>query len=76
MREETHKPICVGQCFHVVYQESMNYAKTIVYREYNCLNVFNANSLVNMLALNAVKPRKFQCMCPEVETVNALGFRG
>ena len=29
-KEVTHKPIRVGQCFHVVYQEIMNYAKIIV----------------------------------------------
>ena len=29
-RDVTHKPIRVGQWFHVVYQESINYAKVIV----------------------------------------------
>ena len=29
-REVTHKPIRVGQCFHVVYQESMDNAKISV----------------------------------------------
>ena len=28
--EVTHKLIRVGQCFHMVYQERMNYAKIIV----------------------------------------------
>ena len=54
-REVTHTPIRDGQSFHMVCQENMNYAKIIVYREYKLLN---ANSLVNILALNVVKPRK------------------
>ena len=61
-REVTNKSIRVGQCVHVVYQESMNYAKRIVKRAYTCtcLNLLNANSLVNILAPNAVKLSKFQ----------------
>ena len=55
----THKPSRDGQSFHVVCQENINYAKIIVRRGYNCLNLLNANSLVNIFALNVVKPRKF-----------------
>ena len=42
----------------------MSYAKIIIEREYMCLELSNADSLVNFLALNAVKPRRFPRILP------------